>query len=228
LTALNSVGARVVGIAASDSADARAELSSFAVRTGAYKAPTAGMCDTGVGGAMVAAESWDTDGDPATPEEDICPLVYGDRDGTGIASQVGDAILDFTNFASFSTLHLEGRDNAGTAAVDESLFFVRGVPSGFDVATCTSSGATAPSSVDRLDASGMPGIDGQLDSFIGAIPGCRVTFQVVAQNPAMGGVAQLCEDQVFTMPLVVVGNDATEADSRTAIVRVPGNRALCP
>ena len=177
---------------------------------------------------MVAAEDWDTDGDPATPEETVCPLVYGDNDGRSIAAQVGDAILDLVNFASFRTLHVVARDNPATAAVDESLFFVRGVPSGFDVATCTAAGARAPSSVDRLDASGVIGIDGQLDSFTGAIPGCRVSFQIVAQNPAMGGVARTCADQTFALEIVVIGNDSVEADTRTAVVRVPGDATLCP
>jgi hypothetical protein len=177
---------------------------------------------------MIAAESWDTDADPATPNEDICPLVYGDNDGRSIATQVGDAILDLVNFASFRTLHVVALDNPDTAAVDESLFFVRGVPSGYDPATCTAGGAVAPTSVDRLDAAGAVGADGRLDSFTGAIPGCRVSFQIVAQNPATGGVARTCGDQTFALQIVVIGNDSVEADTRTAVVRVPGDATLCP
>src|SRR5690606_27302626 len=106
--------------------------------------------------------------------------------------------------------------------VDETGFFVRGIPVRYDPATCT----PAPNVRDRLDASGMPGVDGELDSFTDVTPGCLVTFQIVARND--GFVARTCADQLFNMRVIVVGDDVVEADSRVVVARVPGDRSLCP
>jgi hypothetical protein len=234
LTALNSIGAKVFGLAVDGGAalsDQRSELSTFAVRTGAYvdPDPTTGMCNTGVSpgammpGAARAAEMWDPDGAGPLPARNICPLVFSTTSsGGGVGSNIVNAINNFTSFVSFSTLHTESRDDPATAAVDESQFFVRGIPSAYDPATCT----PAPTSEDRLDASGAVGTDGVLDSFTGVNPGCLVTFQIVARND--GFVPQTCADQLFNMRVIVVGDDIVEADSRIVVVRVPGDRTLCP
>ena len=226
LTALNAIGAKVIGLAVDNGAttsDERHELSAFAVRTGAYKTPTAGMCDTGVGGAMRAAEMWDPDGAGPLTATSLCPFVFSTNSsgGGGVATSITSAITDLTSFVSFSTLHTESRDDPTTTTVDESQFFVRGIPVSWDTATCT----PAPVTADRLDATGALGSDGMLDSFTSVVPGCLVTFQIVAEND--GFVPATCRDQLFNMRVIVIGDDVVEADSRTVIVRVPGDRTLC-
>jgi hypothetical protein len=57
-------------------------------------------------------------------------------------------------------------------------------------------------------------------------PGCLVTFQIVARND--GFVPATCTDQIFNMRVVVIGDDTVEADSRTVVIRVPGDTSLCP
>ncbi len=224
LTALNGIGAKVLGIMSetSSGSDWRAETSTFAVRTGAYKTPTSGMCNTGASGAMRASESWDPDGAGPLTATDVCPLVYSiSSTGSGLAGSIATAISDLTSFVSFTTLHTESRDDPTTAGVDESQFFVRGIPVSWDTSTCT----PAPTIVDRLDGTGALGTDGVVDSFTDVVPGCLVTFQVVAEND--GFVPATCGDQLFNMRVIVVGDDTVEADSRTVVVRVPGDRTLC-
>jgi len=227
LTALQGIGAKVFGLAVDNgasSSDERHELSAFAVRTGAYIAPTSGLCTTGVGGAMRSAETWDPDGSGPMSDTSLCPLAFStNTSGGGLSSSIVDAIRDLTSFVSFRTIHTEARDDPMTAGVDESRFFVRGIPVTADPATCMPS----PSVADRLMGSPpTPGADGTFDSFTDVVPGCLVTFQIVARND--GFVMQECADQLFNMRIIVVGDDTVEADSRIVVVRVPGDRTLCP
>lgn len=229
LTALRDIGARVMGIASdggSDTAarDGRAEMSTFAVRTGAWKLPTGGNCDTGVSGATRLDENWDPDGSGPEPAQDLCPLVYSvNADGSGLGTTIDSAISDLTTFVNFGTLHTEPRDDPATASVDETQFFVRGIPVSYDMSTCTA----PPAFADRLTPGPPPTLspDGTLDSFTGVSPGCLVTFQIVARND--GFVPATCSDQIFNVPIIVVGDDTAEADRRQIIVRVPGDRTLC-
>jgi hypothetical protein len=222
LAALGGIGAKVIGIASETSfgSDQRTELSAFAVRTGSWIAPDAGgNCAVGFGGAAVAAETWDPDGPGPSAARPLCPLVYSVReDGSGLAGTVSDAIMDLALFMHFSTLHTEARDNPATPAVDESRFYLRGIPVSADPATCS----TMPGVADRLPP---PTGDGAFDSFIDVPPGCLVTFQIVAQND--GFVPATCEDQVFDLDVIIVGDDVVEADRRTVVVRVPGDPTRC-
>lgn len=223
LTALRGIGARVFGLSVdggSATSDQRTELTAFAVGTGAYVDPVSGMCDTGVGGALRAPEMLDPDGAGPLPAAPRCPLVYSTRsDGTGVGTGIVRAIRNLTSFVSFSTIHTEARDNPATT-IDETRFFVRGIPVMYERASCP----TAPMFADRLTGT-TPGPDGTLDSFTSVVPGCRVTFQIVARND--GFVAATCTDQVFNVDVIVVGDDTVEADRRTVVVRVPGDRSLC-
>jgi hypothetical protein len=231
LTALNAIGAKVFGLAvdgvttpSTTTSDQRAELSTFAVRTGAYIDPVGGMCSTNVSGGMRPAEMWDADGAGPLASRSLCPLVFSTTSaGSGVSSGIVSAIRDLTRFISFTTVHTEARDDAATVGIDESRFFVRGIPVSADPATCM----PAPTVVDRLMGSPpVPGVDGTFDSFTAVRPGCIVTFQIVARND--GFVAATCRDQLFNLRVIVVGNDVVEADSRTVIVRVPGDASLCP
>ncbi len=230
LMALDAIGAVVMGIVSDvgsfvdPAIDARAEISTFAVRTGAWKTPTGGNCDTGFMGMNRTAEMWDPDGAGPLPSQSICPLVYSVNDtGSGLGTSIDSAIGDLTTFVNFGTLHTEARDDPATSSVDERGFFVRGIPVSYDRATCTA----APAFADRLTAGTPPTVmpDGTLDSFTGVSPGCLVSFQIVARND--GFVAAACADQIFNVPIIVVGDGTVEADRRQIIVRVPGERSLC-
>ncbi|NIR34645.1 MAG: hypothetical protein GWO04_01080, partial [Actinobacteria bacterium] len=65
---------------------------------------------------------------------------------------------------NFGTLHTEARDDPATT-VDETQFFVRGIPVSYDMATCSA----APAFADRLTPGTPPTLspDGTLDSFTG-------------------------------------------------------------
>ena len=219
LDALNDISAAVIGIASegASGSDWRTELSGFAVRTGSWMEPDgAGRCPTGLSGAMRAAETYDPDGGGGDPSRSLCPLVYSvNGSGSGLSETITDAITDLVTFVHFDTLHTEARDNAATAGVDESNFFVRGIPVSADPATCD----PMPSVADLM------GGDGAFDSFVDVEPGCLTTFQIVARND--GFVERTCEDQIFNLDVVVIGDDVVEADRRTVVVRVPGNPSLC-
>jgi len=222
LTALDGIGAAVIGVASelSVGSDHRTELSSFAVRTGTWIEPdAAGNCAIGPSGGDVPAEVWDPDCSGPDPAQALCPLVYSvSSSGAGLATTVTDAIADLVSFRFFSTLHAEARDNLTTPAIDESNFFVRGIPVSADPTTCS----PLPGVADRLPA---PGGDGAFDSFVDVEPGCLVTFQIVARND--GFVPATCADQLFELDVIIIGDDVVEADRRTVVVRVPGNPSLC-
>ena len=107
--------------------------------------------------------------------------------------------------------------------IDGTSNFVRGIPVSYDPATCT----VPPAFADRLTPGTPPTLtpDGTLDSFTGVEPGCLVSFQIVVEND--GFVAATCTDQIFNVPIIVVGDGTAEADRRQIIVRVPGDRTLC-
>jgi hypothetical protein len=201
------------------SSDQRAELSAFAVQTGAYIPPdAAGMCATGVAGALRAADRYDPDGPGPEPEQDLCPLVFSTRsDGTGVASGVVAAIEDLTSFVEFDTIHVEPRDDPVTPSIDETDFFIRAIP----VSATPPTGCTMPTVADRLP---LPSGDGTYDTFQDVCPGTAVTFQIIMQNEI---VAETCVDQLFASRLVVIGDDLTETDSRVVAIRVPGDPLLC-
>ncbi|HJL24453.1 MAG TPA: MXAN_6577-like cysteine-rich protein [Polyangiaceae bacterium LLY-WYZ-15_(1-7)] len=224
LMALNGIGAKVIGVASEGSggSDQRTELEAFSIATGSYKEPVGGVCDTGLMGADRAPVMVDPDGPGPEPTQELCPLVYSiNGTGSGLGDSITSAITDLTSFVSFSTLHTEARDDESTPGLDESEFFLRGIPVRADPATCP----TLPTVADRLTSGGGLGSDGEFDSFVGVEPGCLVTFQIVAQNDGL--VDATCEDQLFDLRVIVVGDDVVEADSRVVVVRVPGDRTLC-
>ena len=232
LAAIQAIGGVVLGISSdngavtstSAAADGRAEMASFAVRSGAWVPPTAGACATGVSPATLPPEMWDPDGAGPLPAQLLCPLVYSVTDtGTGLGMSIVNAITNLTSAVNFTTLHTEPRDDPATATVDETGFFVRGIPVMYDPAT----GTPVPTFADRLTPGTPPVLtpDGTLDSFVTVPPGCLVSFQIVAVND--GFVPATCADQIFNVPVIVIGNDVVEADRRQVIVRVPGDRTLC-
>ena len=150
----------------------------------------------------------------------VCPLVFDSAaSGSGFDTAVVDAITKLTSFVSFKTVWLTAKDNVATTTLDESKFFVRGVPVSYEKplpAGC----ATAPAIDDLLPTGG----DGTYDSFNNVCPKTVLTFTLVLKNDV---VAATCTDQVFSFTIVVVGDGKVEADSRIVTVRVPGDKTLC-
>ncbi len=228
--AMVAIGAKLIGVNTTGTEppagyqNPRPQLEYFALKTGSYvPADSAGKCPNGLAGALIAGKP-----DPKDATKTVCPLVFtAASDGTGVDDAIVKAITSFTTYVTFSTVWLEARDNATTTTLDESKFFVRGVPVSYGTplpATCTK----APIISDNLGATGTLGSDGVFDSFDGVCPGTSVTFTLVAKNDL---VPATCADQVFSFRVVVIGNGkpgpGVEADSRVVTVRVPGDKTLC-
>ncbi|MGZ3417611.1 MAG: hypothetical protein ACXVEE_07080 [Polyangiales bacterium] len=218
LDAFVAIGARLVGVNviqfAGDTDDTRAQAEYMAWKTGAY-VPSAGTtCPNGVAGAAVPAI------DDGTGKK-ICPLVFDSpSSGSGFDSTVVDALTKLTTAISFKTVWVEARDNAATAGIDETKFFVRAVPVSYGTplpASCSG----APAISDLLPS---PAGDGTFDSFTNVCPGTDVTFTLVMKNDA---VPATCADQVFSFTVKVIGDKTVEADSRIVTVRIPGDKTLC-
>ncbi|MBK7396434.1 MAG: hypothetical protein IPJ34_09075 [Myxococcales bacterium] len=235
--AMVKIGAKLIGVSTSvepssgtyPAYHARPQLEYFALQTGSYidaatTGTDAGKCKTGLAGALVTARP-----DPKGSGKLVCPLVFtASSSGTGVDDAVVNAISSFTTFVTFKTVWLEARDNATTTTLDESKFFIRGVPVSYGTplpATCT---GKAPIISDNLNSTGTLGSDGVFDSFDGVCPGTTVTFTLVAKNDL---VPATCADQVFSFRVVVIGDGkpgpGVEADSRIVTVRVPGDKTLC-
>ncbi|MBI2395651.1 MAG: hypothetical protein HYV09_39160 [Deltaproteobacteria bacterium] len=215
VTALTGIGARVIGINVklSTSDPARPQLEYFALKTGSYVAAAGTTCPHGISGATVPAI------DDGTGKL-VCPLVFDSAtSGSGFSTAVVDAITKLTSFVSFKTIWVEGRDNAATATLDESKFFVRAVPVSYEKPLPT--GCTTAPAIDDLRPTGG---DGVYDSFNNVCPKTVVTFTLVLKNDL---VPAKCEDQVFSFTVVVIGDGKVEADSRVVTVRVPGDKTLC-
>ncbi len=218
VTAMRAIGARVIGITTTSTGSARTNLEYFAMQTDAY-VPATGTPAVCAGGATVTT-------DPKDATKKVCPLVYYASTGGSVSTNIIDAIKSFTKFVSFKTVWLESRDNATTTTVDETKFFVRGVPVSYsgDTSAC---GGKAPTIADLLPK-GPPAGDGSYDSFKDVCPGLKTTFSLQLQNTL---VPATCADQVFSFRVVVIGDGDTaapvEADSRIVTVRVPGDKTLC-
>jgi hypothetical protein len=178
------------------------------MQTGAY-VPSTGTCTTG--GTAVT--------DPKDATKKVCPLVYNSS-GSGVDTAIVDAISSFTTYVSFKTVWVEARDNATTATLDETKFFVRAVPVSYG--TPLPAGCAAPPAISDLLPAASP--DGTFDSFTNVCPETPLSFTLVMKNDV---VPAKCEDQIFSMKVIVIGDKTTEADSRIVTVRVPGDKTLC-
>lgn len=154
-TALQAIGARMIGIASGDGS--RAQMEAIAVRTGAVAPSTGGRCSTGIAGAARPTVGG------------VCPLVFDIADdGTGLGAALVDGILRFLDSLAFSVV--DGH------ATDDPRSFVRAIEAADAMAP---EGATPPRREDRSPAM-MP--DGVMDTFTSVPTRTRLTFRVRLRN----------------------------------------------
>lgn len=199
-SALNQVGARVIGVRSIENEgtadDPRSELEALALATRATIPPDGdGKCATGIDGAQQAAV--DQGG------TDVCPLVFDVRtDGTGLGEIIVDAIRQL---ASLSTLDISAIPLGEPDGVQGEV-----LPAGTDTADFIQSITAEPPP--------PPGatIDG--DVFRGVVPGSTVEFRLTARNDF---VPHISVPQLFTIDIHVLGDAVTVLDVRKVYVVVP-------
>ncbi len=210
LTALQGLGARVIGVSSlqfNNGCNPRPDFEEAAYATGAVVAPAAfdlggrpmncaaNQCCTGLSGAGRAA-----DGDG------LCPLVFDvAADGSGaFASQIVNAVRVLTNFA---VLDISSRtqsvlqQTASGASIDPADFIT-------DI---------VPNSLVPVPAGGVQ-LDGTGRIFLDVEPGTQATFDVTAENTIVQGAA---DPQVFTLQIQVRGDGVTTLDTRQVVIIVP-------
>lgn len=211
-TALNTIGARVIGVVSSG--DARRDLEQIAARTNS-RVPAcawdgarpggcgAGQCCTGNGGAGRAP-----DGDG------LCSLVYDiNSNGSGLGTSVVSGISALLNFApvDVTTRIRRDDDEFARSGIDTGLF----LKSVFPVESIPGPAACAGAPTAALaDFDG----DGVNDGFTDVSPGSRLLFAVDAYNDF---VRATLEPQVFVAYIDVVGNGTAVLDTRVVSILVP-------
>ncbi|MEK6607280.1 MAG: VWA domain-containing protein [Myxococcota bacterium] len=199
LAALDSIGAKVVGIASQGGwGDVRGELVGTATSTGALVAPSdfggacaAGMCCTGLSGAG----EW-----PNGAGE--CPLVYTvSSSGTGLGSTIVSGITLLTSFVELD-ISAEAVDAGGDAVDAVAAFIDEIVPVTAALPGCT------------------PGLTVVGGAFIDVEPGTPVCFEIVPKmNTTVPPAAEL---QLFRATIEVWGDGVTLLDARDVFFLVPG------
>ncbi|MEY4577966.1 MAG: hypothetical protein RL701_2669 [Pseudomonadota bacterium] len=195
-SALNALGAHVIGINSTPSADpnypeVRGELSELALTTGAYTAPVKARCATGISGKSVPTF------------EDQCPWVFDVLpNGSGLASSLVDAVVALLEDVHFTEVHAEtGADPLG---------FIAGIEL---VDVPQSAGVAAPQTADRYPR-GAP--DGVPDSYVNVTARQKLGFAVLLGNPR---IAPIDIEQRFRVAVRLLG-DGVQLEERLLGVRV--------
>ncbi len=208
--ALNSICARVVGVAATNGDP---DMVAMAEDTGALIPPEAwgpaasrppgcavGMCCTGTSGAG-----------RATNAAGLCPLAYIHSGGTGLGDTIVTGIEMLTHYAAFDcntettgeTADVDG--NALPAGTTTADFIVSIVPISFVV---------------PVDPPGLPTPTITTDGFDNVTPGTVVTFDVTAFNDF---VVQTDDPQFFEATITVFAGGCFPLDDRVVLILVPPN-----
>ncbi|MGE0871793.1 MAG: hypothetical protein AB7P03_24770 [Kofleriaceae bacterium] len=218
LTALSTIGAKVIGIVANEfptslgTCNPRPDFELAATHTGSRVAPSAfdlggrpagcspTQCCTGVSGA---GKPTDSDG--------LCPLVFEvNSDGTGnFVGQVVRAVRALVNYGEFD---LSGTTDStlqpnGSGGLTDPKDFITAI---------TAVGLTpVPTGGVMIDATGH--------IFLDVPPGTTATFDVEAANNI---VPQTQDAQVFTLKIRVLGDGATVLDTRQVVIIVPAQSTV--
>ncbi len=192
VTAFGALSARFIGVASRS--EARAQLVQLALDTETYIPPTGGDCFTGISGSARPP-------DMLADGTEVCPLVFDAREnGSGLADTLVDAVNDLVTSISLDTVSIR----------------VVGDPNNFIKATIPRS-ATPPPGAPSPSVADLDG-DSIFDSFVDLTPGTIVSFTIIAFNDT---VAELDEDQVFTVTLQVIGDGITVLDEKQVVIIVP-------
>lgn len=201
ISALNAIGARVIGIDSLENAgnpdDPRAELEAIALATKTVIPPDAadGKCHTGVGGAP--RDPVDLNGNL------VCPVVFDvTPDGLGLGALIVDAIAQL---ATLGVLDIS-TDKAGNTQGPKGDTIV----TGHTTADFLKSITPVPPAPAGATISG--------DVFVGVTPGSTVTFHVNAYNDFQ---PPTLVDQLFDADIHVLGDAVTLLDVRKVYIIVP-------
>lgn len=164
-----------------------------------------GTCCTGRGGAGVAPNA-----------AGQCPLAFEiSETGAGLDLAMVSGIEALVRFSPFDlTTTVRGDPNAA-GGVDTTCFIQSVVPVR---ATPPNTCAPAPTIADRLPPAGVN------DTWVGAVPGTRLEFDVLARNDdGQGGacVGRGPSPQLFRAYIDVVADGVTVVDTRQVIIIVP-------
>jgi hypothetical protein len=212
VNALSAIGARVIGVAASSTANVRQDLESISQATGStvpacawdLDRPTscpAGQCCTGPSGAGVV------------PVSGTCPLVYTSAsNGTGLDTSILSGIRALLSFA---TLNLTTRvrpdiETLEATGIDTSCFIESIIPT---TAIPPEGACVSTPSIADLDRDGVD------DGFTNVTPGSVLNFDVIARNDCVPGTDR---PQVFEAYIDVVEQRGSAVyDTRLVTILVP-------
>jgi hypothetical protein len=210
ITALQTLGVRVIGVAAAGgSAEVKPDLLGAVVATDAQVVPaawdvgtrpagcSAAQCCTGLNGAGVAVSGGGT-----------CPLVYDVAStGAGLGSSLVDGLAGLLRFGR-ATIGAVVVDADGSDAVDPAAAFVNRI-----AALNTAGGACAGFTTEDSNS------DSKADRFVALQYGTPVCFDVVAKsNTTVGATA---DAQVFEAALTAAGKEGERLGTRRVYFVVP-------
>lgn len=210
--ALGAIGARVIGVAASSTANVRQDLESMSQATGSTVPACAWDADrpSGCGSGQCCTGS---SGTGVSPVGGTCPLVYTSASsGAGLDTSILSGIRALLSFA---TLNLTTRvrpdlDTLEETGIDTSCFIESIIPTTAvpPEGSCVSTPAIAD--LDR---------DGEDDGFTNVTPGSVLNFDVVARNDCVPGTDR---PQVFEAYIDVVEQRGSAVyDTRLVTILVP-------
>lgn len=210
MSALRSIGARVVGVASDFGA--RAMLESMSRDSGA-NVPTCAWDPSRPSGCDAGACCTGRDGSGRTPDPDgRCPLVFDiDSDGRGLGAGIVSAIDALLRFAPI--------DVSTRARMDNDEFEVSGIDTTCFVSSVTAISATPPEGtcVATAAIADRDG-DGLAEGFDNVTPGTVLTFEIAAKNDCVPATR---EPQVFIAYVDVVGPGDVILDTNVITVFVP-------
>ncbi|HEV8322400.1 MAG TPA: hypothetical protein VG389_12360 [Myxococcota bacterium] len=211
ISALNGLGAKVIGIASNGAA--RADLEYFAYGTQTWLAPEdlgaapgSTDCYTGLSGAIHPAAA-----------NGLCPLVFDVDDmGSGLGGTITDAILGLAELGTIDvSVDLVGEatsvNQVGTPAAPYVL----------------AAGTTSADFINGITPVPPPPPGAIIfgDEFRDVTPGSTVTFDVEAENDFLMSEP---EPLLFHVVIRVIGDGVTVLDSRDVYLLIPPEVPMLP
>jgi hypothetical protein len=169
---------------------------------------TAGYADE----SLTHAQQIATDTGAVTADGPL--VILGNADGTGIGSNVVDAVATLSNGVPMD-MSVVARDDPSDS-VDATVFIDRVVPN-------TTGGVADPTDPTVICVGGLAtaddNADGYADKFVDVLPGTPICFDIIPkQNDT---VAPAADPVIYTAYLDVVGDGVTVLDTREVYFLVP-------